>query len=71
MFRLVYKYFWEASKGQTLTNLPPTTAVMLKQLMLTVDKDLWPSSECGTTDYLIGKLSRVKSDKCYTRKKPY
>lgn len=44
---------------------------MLKQLMLTVDKDLWPSSEYSTTDYLIGKLCRTKSDKSYSRKKPY
>lgn len=51
-----------------MSNLPRKTAEMLKELVMTVDKEIWPRNESSTTDYLIGKLSKVESDRCYKGK---
>jgi hypothetical protein len=69
MFRETYKFLYEATTGHPTINLSPKTTEMFKQLILTVDKEIWPADECNTTDYLIGKLCSIEPEKCYKKKK--
>lgn len=67
--RKVYKFLYEAASGLPVsTNLSRKTATMLKELIVTMDSEVFTDHE-STSDYLIGKLSTMESEKCYKKRK--
>ncbi|XP_014209760.1 uncharacterized protein LOC106640292 [Copidosoma floridanum] len=64
-----YKFLYEASKRQVMTNLPTKTAEMIKDLIITVDEEVWPAYEVSITEYLVNKLNTsVGAEKTYVKK---
>ncbi|XP_058790653.1 uncharacterized protein LOC131663907 [Phymastichus coffea] len=64
-----YNLLYEATKGQITSSISRKTGEMFRDLILTLDKEIWPSNESETTDYLVTKLTSGEAERTYRRKR--